>query len=146
MSEEIEEAPTIIQVRAIDIKPNHYGIYCSIASIEGGKPFVNPIVLRRWCEDGQRISFMLDSHNFDIYAWDEMVNVVPYTIGYSETLLAKCDAEDTEAMKHRPAPPPEWLKTYPALLRKWHVIDKDQLGYQSEIIQLAAVLSTRPTV
>lgn len=134
-----EEAPTIIQVRAIDVKPNHYGIWCSIA---GRKPFINPIVLRRWSEDGQQISFMLDSHNFQFCKWDEMMDVVPYEMyPKNKKLLAECDARDAEDMKHRPVQPPEWLKTFPTLLRRWHTLGDDQLNYQAEIIQLAAMIS-----
>ena len=69
-----DENPIIIQLRARDVEPNFYGVYCSI---QNGKPFVNPIVNRRWMDDGIGISFMLDSHNFLIAKHaDEMLDVV----------------------------------------------------------------------
>ena len=68
-----DEAPLIVQKLGINVTPWDHGIWCSIA---GGPPFVNEIVVRRWSEDGRRISIMLDSLNFDEFAPDEMVSVV----------------------------------------------------------------------
>lgn len=73
MTEEQQPDPEIIEVRGIDVIPYEYGLWCSIGS---GEPFVNEIVGRRWTDDGQRISAMLESHNFTSFVPDEMVRVV----------------------------------------------------------------------
>lgn len=96
--------PTIIQKRAIDVTPNDHGIYCTVANSD---PFVNPIVSRRWSDDGSKINIMLDSHNF--YSWgpEEMVDVVeiPHQYAGSPGLMAKCIEEDRERMAKRRFPP-----------------------------------------
>lgn len=65
--------PETKQVKAIDVVPYHWALWCSI---EGGKPFANPIVAARWLDDG-RLSFMLDSHNFYSAEADELLELVP---------------------------------------------------------------------
>lgn len=81
--EEVEEAlrePKQIKMKAIDVVPYLYGIYCTV---EGDpKPFVNGIVLARWSEEkpGQ-IIFMLDTHNFDFRMADEEMEVVLLELG-----------------------------------------------------------------
>ncbi len=54
--------PAFEEVRARDVVPYTWGIWCSI---EGSAPFVNEIVAARWSEDGEHIWFMLESHNFE---------------------------------------------------------------------------------
>jgi hypothetical protein len=53
--------PEFEAVRAIDVRPYRWGVWCSI---EGGEPFVNVIESRKWSDDGQGIWFCLGSHNF----------------------------------------------------------------------------------
>ncbi len=104
--------PTIVKVRAIDIKPYRYGVWCTIE--DNPKPFVNEIVNRRWSEDGQHIWFMLDTHNFMKATPEEEVAVVEtltykegdYGYGYSPEFLANVDRQDAERMSVRPKPPP----------------------------------------
>lgn len=64
----------IIEVRGIDVVPHEYGIWCSIENWDG--PFVNPIVSRKWSDDGSEIWIMLDTHNFDRFHPDDLVRVV----------------------------------------------------------------------
>lgn len=52
--------PKTVMVRVRDLKPYHYGIWCSI---ENGAPFVNEIVHMVWRDDGT-ITLMLESFNF----------------------------------------------------------------------------------
>lgn len=64
----------MVKVKATEVKPFHYGIWCSI---EDGKPFVNTIVITRWADDGKYIRYMLDTHNFDRAEPDEILELVP---------------------------------------------------------------------
>jgi hypothetical protein len=65
--------PIIVKKKAIDVVPYFHGIYCTVG---GGEPFVNHICHRRWADDGQRITFMLETHNFDFRHPDEEMEVV----------------------------------------------------------------------
>lgn len=69
----MNDEPVIVTKRAIDVTPQRHGVWCSIC---GGEPFVNPIVNRRWSDDGERITFMLDSFNFDFRLPYEDMDVV----------------------------------------------------------------------
>lgn len=71
MSESAE--PTIQRMKVLDVLPYRYGVYCSI---EDGKPFVNDIVGRQWSEDGEKVIFMLESHNFLFEPPDGELDVV----------------------------------------------------------------------
>lgn len=66
--------PDEIELRALDVIPYRFGMWCTIA---GSMPFVNPIVHRSWSEDGECIWLMLDSHNFQQAKPDAMLKVVP---------------------------------------------------------------------
>jgi hypothetical protein len=81
-----QECPPTIMVRARDIKPYHYALWCRI---EDGKPFANDIVGVRWSEDGTKLWFMLESHNFFDALPDEMVEVVEMKGQHCEYLRAK---------------------------------------------------------
>lgn len=61
MVEPAPPGPAIVRVKVLDVVPYRHGVYCSI---EDGKPFVNDIVSRDWSEDGEKVIFMLESHNF----------------------------------------------------------------------------------
>ncbi len=67
------QAPPTIKVRAIDIRPGRYALWCQF---EEGEPFANEICLRRWSEDRTKIVFMLDSHNFVFKKPDEELEVI----------------------------------------------------------------------
>lgn len=97
-TDEVSE-PTIVQKRAIDVTPHEHGIWCSIGD---GQPFVNTIVLRRWYDDGTKISFMLDSHNFASAEPEELMSVVEIEYPYSAEHLADCLQKDAEKMAKRP--------------------------------------------
>jgi len=64
--------PKIIQVKAIDVVPYLYGVWCTVG---GGEPFVNGIDYVSWMEDG-KIGFGLDTHNFMDAEPDAMIDVV----------------------------------------------------------------------
>lgn len=81
-----EKCPSTVMVRARDIKPYHYALWCRI---QDGKPFANDIVGVRWNEDGTHLWFMLESHNFYMVGPDEMVEVVEVKDKRSEYLRAK---------------------------------------------------------
>lgn len=65
-----EYVPT--KMRAIDIMPYRTAIWCSVA---GGPPFWNEFVAKCWSADGERIWFMLESHNFDSFLPSEEVEI-----------------------------------------------------------------------
>lgn len=85
------EEPTLILKRAIDVTPHVHGIWCSVG---GSKPFVNPIVLRRWDEKEEKIVFMLDTHNFDSREPEEEMWVVEIECSAGPEMLARWLAED----------------------------------------------------
>lgn len=95
--------PVIVKKRAIDVTPYEHGIWCSIMD---GKPFVNEICIRRWSEDGSKITFMLESHNFLFADPGEEIDVVVIDKpAYSAKFLEDRRRDDTERMKNRPVPP-----------------------------------------
>lgn len=95
--------PTMVKKRAIDVTPYEHGIWCSIGD---GEPFVNDIVMRRWSDDGTRITFMLDSHNFLFAEPDEEIAVVVREEPYgSAKFMEDCLRSDAETMKNRPTQP-----------------------------------------
>lgn len=98
----VELSPKLEKVKAIDVKPYHYALWCSI---EDDKPFANEICLRKWTDDGEKIVFMLESHNFYFAEPDEMIEV----IALSEATYANLrhDVRDAETMKQRPPQKPK---------------------------------------
>jgi hypothetical protein len=68
-------APKTERVRAIDVKPYEWGIWCTVGG--HSEPFVNAIEGRRWSEDGARIWFTLSTLNFQDAAPDEEMDLVP---------------------------------------------------------------------
>lgn len=71
---ETTDTPEMVKVKATEVKPYHYGVWCSI---EGREPFTNPICVTKWSEDGKRVRFMLETHNFDSAEPDEILDLVP---------------------------------------------------------------------
>lgn len=96
----METEPVQVLKRALDVTPYVHGIWCSV---QDGKPFVNTIVLRKWSEDGEKVVFMLDSHNFLTAGPDEEIEVVekadPF---YNHDFQVECLRKDAERMKTRP--------------------------------------------
>ena len=91
--------PTIVKKRAIDVTPYVHGIWCTVS---GSKPFVNEIATRRWTADGAQIQIMLESHNFDCWKPEELVDVVEIESGMSPEQLAAFLADDAKRMANRP--------------------------------------------
>lgn len=124
----MSDEPPQVRKRALDVTPLEHGIWCSI---EGGAPFVNTIVLRRWSEDGARVVFMLDSHNFYFAAPDEEIEVVERVEPlYSGELLADCLRRDAEQMKVRPVPKP----TVPDLVAQLTTLTADRDSWRAKAI------------
>lgn len=66
--------PTLVKVMAVDVKPYLFGLWCTVGN---GEPRSNVICSVKWSEDGQRLWFMLESHNFFDAAPDEALELVP---------------------------------------------------------------------
>ncbi len=94
------EKPRTEMVRAIDIVPYQYAIWCTVA---GSQPFENEIVSRKWSEDGKRIWFMLESFNFYDADPTECVEVVPFRYEWTT------DAERARQQKEHDAFKARWL-------------------------------------
>lgn len=97
--------PRFEKVRAIDAKPYRWALWCTVGTCS--EPFANTLVTRKWSEDGQRIWFMLDSHNFMDADPDDVLELVPNSDYYSAEFLAGVDERDSERMAQRPHGP--WL-------------------------------------
>lgn len=65
--------PEFVRVRARDVKPYLYAVWCSI---EGGEPFSNPICHIEQSEDGSKLYFLLDTHNCVRYDADAELELV----------------------------------------------------------------------
>lgn len=74
-----EVHPDAVPILARDVKPYHYGIWCTIAG--NPKPFVIQFVSVKWSEDGKHLWFMLDSHNFHKAKPNEELSLVPMEPG-----------------------------------------------------------------
>ena len=72
-----ETRPSEVEIRACDVLPYHWALWCTVCEHNGGRPFANEIVARRWSDDGKRIWFMLDTHNFFDADPDELLSLVP---------------------------------------------------------------------
>lgn len=108
MSADAASSPAAVRVKAIDVRPYRWADWCTIADDDHGEsePRLNPIVGRRWADDGAAIWFMLDSHNFLKAAPDELLDLVPYAdVSMSPAMLACLDAQDAARMAERPEPP-----------------------------------------
>jgi len=73
--------PVSVTLRARDVKPYHYGVWCSI---EDGEPFANTICHIRWSDDGKYLWFGLDTHNTMKVEPDEEVEVIPERGAHSQ--------------------------------------------------------------
>lgn len=67
------DEPTFVTVHARDLVPHKHAIWCTVGDCP--EPFANEIVSVRWRDDGQ-IGIMLDSHNFDRFDPDALVECV----------------------------------------------------------------------
>ena len=86
MTDQPRPEPEFVNVLGIDVIPYQYAVWCSIRD---GEPFANPIVSRRWSDDGEFIWFMLDSHNFAKCKPDEVMgHVVRHLTKYTPAVNA----------------------------------------------------------
>lgn len=95
----MDAKPETELVRAIDVKPNHWSLWCTVG---GSEPFANEIVSRKWSDDGEKIVFMLESHNFLFALPEEELELVPTKTVGSADLLSQWDKKDEETMAVRP--------------------------------------------
>jgi len=106
MSEASAQDPKLksVQLAAIDVRPYRWGILCEFEGRQ--EPFVNQIVSRRWADDGKRICFMFDSHNFLFADPHDLLDVIPMPEAYSrlsEDLRNRIDERDERYMKRKGA-------------------------------------------
>jgi hypothetical protein len=96
----VTPTPTIVQKRALDVTPYLHGVWCSVG---GSAPFVNPIVLRSWSEDGSTLQFMLDSHNFLFTDPETIIDVVEMTPdAHTQRDLSRILRDDAKTIARRP--------------------------------------------
>lgn len=86
-------------VKAIDVRPYRWGVWCTIG--DRPTPFVNVIESCRWSEDGRKIWWMLGTHNTQLAAPEEMVELVPIPRGEWESEGASEEAYQ-RFLKERP--------------------------------------------
>jgi hypothetical protein len=97
-----EATPAMQNVRAIDVRPYEWGIWCTV---EGSpKPFTNVIEMRKWSEDGQSIWFMLGTHNFHNAKPDDILTLVPLSEAVKRYVTLETDAEQDAFVRSRPTP------------------------------------------
>ncbi len=96
------EPPATEKVRAIEVQPYRWGLWCRIEGLKD--PIVNQIVVKGWSDDGKTMHFMLDSHNFMTgIDPDEMLDLVPVDDPYAP----KTDRETWQDFAaRRPTPKP----------------------------------------
>lgn len=95
--------PVQVRKRAIDVTPYEHAIWCVVVD---GEPFANTIVLRRWSDDGTKIWFMLDSHNFLSAAPDEEIDVIEIKEPFYNAEFQRDELRrDAERMRVRPVTP-----------------------------------------
>lgn len=93
-----------VHVQARDIRPYLWAYPCFVPTGNGSKLklILNPIVARRWTEDGLKIQFMLESHNFITHEPEMLIRVVAATTMASSTsrsfeeMLAEQERFDSE--------------------------------------------------
>jgi hypothetical protein len=92
-----------IKVRAIDIRPYQYALPCQLG--KNGNHVLNEICIRRWRQDGEGLTFMMDSHNFFFANPHDLIEVVPIPEDrYSPDFRAKALASDAQRMNRSRRP------------------------------------------
>ena len=95
-----------IQKRAIDVTPYFHALVCTFADEHPDKIHEIEIVSRRWCADGKRISFLLDTHNGAVYDENEWMDVVECDVPHKDAPWfiesMKRDAADMAKRPHSP--------------------------------------------
>lgn len=102
MEHEETNEPVLQRVKARDVVPYEWAVWCTV---EGRpRPFANTIEHVKWTEDGQRLSFMLGTHNFYSAAPDDELELVPCTPFGSSELQASVREEHAHTIANRPRP------------------------------------------
>lgn len=102
MSDVDTEEPQFQLVKARDVIPYHWALWCTVGD---SKPFANVIVMARWSEDGKRIVFMLDTHNFDQADPDEELELVPCDVSHmSSDFIAQVRSKHARTIGACPPP------------------------------------------
>lgn len=107
--------PKMEKVRACDVVPYHWGVWCRIKSPDYPHPFTNTIEGVTWSEDGAHLWFTLGTHNFHKADPDEELELVPCELPpFSAEHLARIKRDHAELIAKRPGPgvPPfdaSWL-------------------------------------
>lgn len=92
--------PSTTPVTARDVVPHEWALWCSV---DGSLPFANEIVAVRWSEDGQYLSFMLESHNFMRAAPGESLDLIPFVSQYrTEEMRERSRAEHAKIIANPP--------------------------------------------
>ena len=94
-----EEGPETVGVKATEARPYRYAVWCTIGS---GKPFANTIVGGNWSEDGQKLWLWLDTHSFLETDPDEVLELVPETMGLTDACMRDVDARWDRLIAERP--------------------------------------------
>jgi hypothetical protein len=99
-----DATPAGQKVRAIDVRPYQWAIWCTVADHFGPdgklKPFANEIEGRKWSDDGQSIWFMLGTHNFYNAKPDDVLELVPIEPKSPKVT----DEEQADFVRSRPVP------------------------------------------
>jgi len=85
----------IVKKKAIDVTPHNHLLPCYIEDVYHEVE----IALRGWTDDGKRIRFMLETHNFFSAAPDEEVEVIEYEPKYC---VPDYQERDAKRMANRP--------------------------------------------
>ncbi len=87
-----------VKIKAIDITPYFYSMPCELP---GDQFILNEMCCRRWSDNGDKIWWLLDTHNTFSAKPNDLVEVVP-TDYHSAGNLERWEAEDAERMAKRP--------------------------------------------
>lgn len=73
------DSPELKRVRARDVVPYHWAVWCTVGD---GKPFGNTVEHVSWSEDGEHLWFLLGTHNTYKAKPDEEVELVPCDVSW----------------------------------------------------------------
>lgn len=133
-----EAEPKLEKVRAIDVVPEFWGVWCTIGN---GKPHTNAIEAETWGDDGT-IHFLLGSHNFLIEKPDAILELVRLEPPRPEWGHRKIAAHD-EFVRRRPVPPPPGLSLADHLGQVLRELERIQTRNRGNVSDAAYVASGR---
>jgi hypothetical protein len=96
-----DQEPELQRVLARDVVPYEWALW---SSVDNGKPFANTIVHVAWSEDGTRLNFGLDTHNYYSVKPDEWLELVPAKCNLPADVMARKRAEHASLMAKHPHP------------------------------------------